>query len=219
MGQALQTKTASFEIKRDPDADGEFEGYASVFGVVDQGMDVVERGAFAKSLGSGRKVKMLWQHDPGKVIGVWDEISEDERGLRVKGRLLKDVSLGREAMALMRAGAIDSMSIGYRTVEAAPEAGGRVRKLMEVDLFEISMVTFSMQEDAKVTDVKSLRTEREFEAFLRDAGYSRKEATALALHGFKGLTGLRDAGSDDGDERAKALLQSLETLRGAFHVG
>ena len=219
MGQALQTKTASFEIKRDPDADGEFEGYASVFGVVDQGMDVVERGAFAKSLGSGRKVKMLWQHDPGKVIGVWDEISEDERGLRVKGRLLKDVSLGREAMALMRAGAIDSMSIGYRTVEAAPEAGGRVRKLMEVDLFEISMVTFPMLEDAKVTDVKSLRTEREFEAFLRDAGYSRKEATALALHGFKGLTGLRDAGSDDGDERAKALLQSLETLRGAFHVG
>jgi hypothetical protein len=89
---------------------------------------------------------------------------------------------------------------------------------MELDLHEISLVTFPMLPDAKVTDVKSLSTEREFEAFLRDAGYSRKEATALALHGFKGLTGLRDAGSDDGDERAKALLQSLNNLKEAFHV-
>ena len=116
--QALQTKTAAFEIKREPDEDGEFEGYASVFDVVDQGMDVVARGAFRKSLESGRKVKMLWQHDSAKIIGVWDEMREDERGLYVKGRLLKDVMLGREAMALMRAGAIDSMSIGYRTIEA-----------------------------------------------------------------------------------------------------
>jgi uncharacterized protein len=214
--QALQTKTAAFEIKREPDEDGTFEGYASVFDVVDQGMDVVAKGAFTKSLGSGRKVKMLWQHDSGKVIGVWDEMREDERGLYVKGRLLKDVTLGREAMALMRAGAIDSMSIGYRTIEAVPEAGGRVRKLTEVDLFEVSVVTFPMNEAARVTDVKSLTTEREFEAFLRDAGYSRKEAKALTLHGFKGLTGLRDAGSDDGDEGAKALLQSLETLKGVF---
>jgi len=75
-----------------------------------------------------------------------------------------------------------------------------------------------MNEAAKVTGVKSLTTEREFEAFLRDAGYSRKEATALTLHGFKGLTGLRDAVLDGGDEGAKALLQSLEKLKGAFHV-
>ena len=89
---------------------------------------------------------------------------------------------------------------------------------MEVELHEISIVTNPMLPIAKVTAVKSLATEREFEAFLRDAGYSRKEATAIALHGFKGLTGLRDAGSDDGDQGAKALLQSLEKLKGAFHV-
>jgi uncharacterized protein len=214
----LEQKRAAFEIKKEPDQDGLFEGYASVFGIVDQGMDVVERGAFGKSLGSGRKVKMLWQHDPQKVIGVWDEIAEDERGLYVKGRLLKGVAQAEEAMVLMRAGALDSMSIGYRTVEAVPEGNGRIRKLMEVELHEVSLVTFPMLPDAKVTAVKSVTTEREFEAFLRDAGYSRKEATAIALHGFKGLTGLRDAGSDEGDEGVKALLQSLEKLKGAFHV-
>lgn len=209
--QALQTKTAAFEIKREPDEDGVFEGYASVFDVVDQGMDVVAKGAFTKSLGSGRKVKMLWQHDSSKVIGIWDEMREDERGLYVKGRLLKDVQLGREAMALMRAGAIDSMSIGYRTMEAVPEAGGRVRKLTEVDLFEVSVVTFPMNEAARVTDVKSIRTEREFEAFLRDAGYSRKEAAAIALHGFKAIAGQRDAGSDDA--QSEALTSLMEQIR------
>ena len=133
MGENIQFKNATFELKREPDSDGVFEGYASVFGIVDQGMDVVERGAFTKSLGSGRKVKLLWQHDMAQPIGVWDEIREDERGLFVKGRILKDVQQGAEAMALMRAGAIDSMSIGYRTIEAMNEGNGSVRKLMEVN--------------------------------------------------------------------------------------
>jgi HK97 family phage prohead protease len=213
----LQIKNAAFELKREPDEDGGFEGYASVFNIVDHGMDSVSRGAFVKSL-AARKPKMLWQHDMQQPIGVWDEVAEDERGLFVKGRLSKDVQKGREAMALLRMGALDSMSIGYLTIEAVPEAGGRVRNLTQVDLYEVSLVTMPMLPDAKITAVKSLTTEREFEAFLRDAGYSRKEATAIALHGFKSLTGLRDAGSDDGDEGAKALLQSLEKLKGAFHV-
>jgi hypothetical protein len=210
----MQTKNAAFELKREPDEDGSFEGYASVFDVVDLGMDVVAKGAFAKSLGSGRKVKMLWQHSMHDPIGVWDEVREDDRGLFVKGRLLKDVQKGRETMALLRAGAIDGLSIGYRVVEAMAEAGGRVRKLTEIELHEISIVTNPMLPVATVTAVKSITTEREFEAFLRDAGYSRKEATAVSLHGFKGL---RDAGLDE-DIGAKALLQSLENLKGAFHV-
>jgi HK97 family phage prohead protease len=214
----MEFKNATFELKREPDEDGTFEGYASVFDVVDLGMDVVAPGAFSKSLGSGRRVKMLWQHSMSDPIGVWDEVREDQRGLYVKGRLLKEVQRGREAMALLKAGAIDGMSIGYRTIEAMAEAGGRVRKLVEVELHEISIVTNPMLPEARVTAIKSIRTEREFEAFLRDAGYSRKEATAIALHGFKGLTGLRDAGSDEGDEGVKALLQSLEKLKGALHV-
>lgn len=208
----MQHKSVALEIKREPDEDGIFEGYASVFGVVDQGMDVVERGAFAKSLGSGRKVKMLWQHDSAQVIGIWDEIREDERGLYVKGRLLKEVQKGREAMALLKVGAIDSMSIGYRTIEAVPEANGRVRKLTEVDLFEISLVTFPMLPDAKITSVKSITTEREFEQFLRDAGYSRKEAAAITLHGYKAIATQRDA-EDEASSGLNALLSSLSKLK------
>ena len=199
MDNEIQIKSFGLELKRVPDQDGTFEGYASVFNVIDQGMDVVAPGAFTKTLGT-RKIKMLWQHDQAQPIGVWDEVREDERGLYVKGRILKDVAKGAEAMALLRAGAIDSMSIGYRAIEAVPEGNNQVRKLTEVDLFEISLVTFPMLPDAKVTSVKSIRTERDFERFLRDAGYSRKEATAIALHGYKGIEGQRDAVSDGPNE-------------------
>jgi len=216
--QPIQHKAIALTLKREPDQDGVFEGYASVFGIVDQGMDVVERGAFRKSLGS-RRVKMLWQHDMAQPIGVWDEITEDERGLFVRGRLLKEVDKGREAMALLRAGAIDSMSIGYRTMEAIPEGDGRVRKLTEIDLFEISLVTFPMLPDAKITAVKAISNERDFEKFLRDAGYSRKEAVALTLHGYKALLKQRDAGEDEAvTGELEALLSKLTKLKGVLNV-
>ena len=205
--KAMKHQSVALELKREPDNDGVFEGYASVFGVVDQGMDVVARGAFSKSLGK-RKVKMLWQQDMGQPIGVWDQIEEDERGLFVRGRLLKEVDKGREAMALLRAGAIDSMSIGYRTIEAMPEADGRVRKLTEVDLFEISLVTFPMLPDAKVTAVKSIKTIREFERALRDAGFSQNEAKAIAAEGFKGLAAHRDDVKAEPDTGSLAALIS-----------
>ena len=209
----MQYKAATFELKKDPDEDGTFEGYASVFNLVDNGMDVVARGAFMKSLGS-RKVKMLWQHDTTKVIGVWDEIAEDERGLRVKGRILKDVQQGREAMALLRAGALDSMSIGYSVKAASEQGNGSIRQLDEIDLFEISLVTFPMLDAAKVTDVKSVQTIRQFEKFLRDAGLSKAEATAAAAHGFKGLTDQRDAVEDETEtEGLDDLLAMLNQLQ------
>ncbi len=129
------------------------EGYASLFGSVDQGNDVVERGAYAASLGQiaakGGRVKMLWQHDPSEPIGVWDEVREDARGLYVKGRILGDVARGREAVALIDAGAIDGLSIGYRTVRATKDASGR-RRLSELDLWEVSVVTFPMLPEARV---------------------------------------------------------------------
>jgi HK97 family phage prohead protease len=219
MPNEIKHLSAPFEFKREPDKDGVFEGYASVFGVVDQGMDVVERGAFTKSLGSGRKVKLLWQHNMADPIGVWDEIREDERGLFVKGRILKDVQQGAEAMALMRAGAIDSMSIGYRTVEASFEGDGNVRKLYELDLFEISLVTFPMLPDAKITDIKSIKTIREFEKALRDAGFSQKEAKAVAADGFAGLTVHRDDVVDEVDtEGMKALKTQLAQLQEKLNV-
>ena len=133
--------------------DDVIEGYASLFGLTDQGGDAVLPGAFAASLKrlatKGDKVRMLWQHDPTKPIGVWDEIREDERGLWVKGRLLPEVAQAREATALIRAGAIDGLSIGYRTVRAERDQKGR-RQLIEVDLWEVSLVTFPMLPEAKV---------------------------------------------------------------------
>ncbi len=131
----------------------EIRGYASLFGLTDQGGDIVERGAYARSLrkiaAEGGSVKMLWQHDPGAPIGVWDEIAEDERGLHVRGRLLPEVARAREAAVLIGAGAIDGLSIGYRTVSAVKDAGGR-RRLTEVELWEVSLVTFPMLREARV---------------------------------------------------------------------
>ncbi len=129
------------------------EGYASLFGEVDRGGDVVERGAYAASLkalgAANRRVRMLWQHDAAQPIGVWDEVREDARGLHVKGRLLPDVARAREAAALLEAGAIEGLSIGYRTLRATKDDTGR-RRLHELELWEVSLVTFPMLPDARV---------------------------------------------------------------------
>ncbi len=129
------------------------EGYASYFGKCDKGGDVVEAGAYAASLANlakrGRSVKMLWQHDPTQPIGVWDEVIEDNKGLYVKGRLLLDVARGREAAALIEAGAIDGLSIGYRTKKAHKNGKGQ-RLLAELELWEVSLVTFPMLPEARV---------------------------------------------------------------------
>ncbi len=128
-------------------------GYASLFGQADQSGDTVEKGAYGSSLqhsvAKGNSIKMLWQHDPSEPIGVWDEVREDAKGLWVKGRILTDVTRGREAAALVEAGAIDGLSIGYRTVKSRKnDKGGRL--LSELELWEVSLVTFPMLPDARV---------------------------------------------------------------------
>jgi len=129
------------------------EGYASLFGKQDQGGDVVQAGAYKASLKAltarNRRVKMLWQHDPSQPIGVWDEVREDGTGLYVKGRILTEVEKGREAAALLAAGAIDGLSIGYRTLRAEKDGKGR-RLLSELELWEVSLVTFPMLPEARV---------------------------------------------------------------------
>ncbi|NKX46300.1 HK97 family phage prohead protease [Roseicyclus persicicus] len=150
----LETKFVRFDPEDLTVTGGrEIAGYASLFGACDQGGDIVERGAYAGSLSrlaeAGRRVKMLWQHDPAEPIGIWDEVREDGRGLFVKGRLLKEVARAREAAALIEAGAIDGLSIGYRTLRATKDGQGR-RLLSEVELWEVSLVTFPMLPDARV---------------------------------------------------------------------
>jgi Escherichia/Staphylococcus phage prohead protease len=135
------------------DEDGVITGYASVFGRPDQGGDVVQKGAYKASLerlkAKGGAVKMLWQHDPAQPIGIWQEMFEDETGLFVKGRLLREVQKGAEAMSLIAAGAIDGLSIGYRTLRAEKNAKGQ-RLLFELELWEVSLVTFPMLSEARV---------------------------------------------------------------------
>ncbi|MEM0943741.1 MAG: HK97 family phage prohead protease [Pseudomonadota bacterium] len=132
---------------------GRIEGYASRFGEPDQSGDVVMKGAFQASLRrlakAGRRVKFLWQHDPALPIGVWHEVAEDAQGLKVDGEILSAVTKGSDALALMQAGAIDGLSIGYRTIKAEPnrETGGR--NLIEIDLWEVSLVTFPMLPTAR----------------------------------------------------------------------
>ena len=152
-GFGLEQKFARFGDGITVEDGTEISGYASLFGAADQGGDVVERGAYAASLkavtAAGRSIKMLWQHDPAQPIGVWDEVREDERGLWVKGRILDSVAKGREAAALIAAGAIDGLSIGYRTVKSAKNSKGQ-RLLSELELWEVSLVTFPMLPSARV---------------------------------------------------------------------
>ena len=136
--------------------DGEFEGYASLFGVADLGKDVVMPGAFAESLSrrGAAGVRLLWQHDPAEPIGRWLSLAEDARGLRVRGRLNLAVARAREIHALMRDGAVDGLSIGFKVERARADRAG-LRRIEKLDLWEISVVTFPMLPGARVAGVKS----------------------------------------------------------------
>ena len=155
-------------------------GYASLFGRVDQGNDVVQKGAYADSLkrlaARGGAVKMLWQHDPAQPIGVWDEVREDAVGLWVKGRILTEVEKGREAAALLTAGAIDGLSIGYRTVKSERNGKGQ-RLLSELELWEVSLVTFPMLPEARVS-AKGASLEAETWQHLAEAVTAARQSLA-----------------------------------------
>jgi HK97 family phage prohead protease len=138
------------------DADGTVEGYASLFGEIDQARDMVMRGAFANTLAQRgvHRIPMLFQHDPSEPVGVWLELREDHRGLFARGRLIPEVTRGRELLSLLRAGAIDGLSIGFRTVKGTIDPRTRIRRLAAVDLWEISIVTFPLLAGARVRAVK-----------------------------------------------------------------
>lgn len=195
--------------------DGEFEGYASTFGNVDRGGDVVEEGAFTGSLKKGiQKVKMLFQHDSSQPLGRWLEGKEDRRGLYVKGKLNLEVQKAKETLALMRDGAIDSMSIGFRTLKSAAGDNAKIfRKLIEVDLWEISLVTFPMNDKALVRAVKEDATIRDVEKVLRDAGFSNAFAKLVASHGFEGAKS-RLIGSRRDDGLIEQINRATQLMKG-----
>ncbi|TNB47030.1 HK97 family phage prohead protease [Martelella lutilitoris] len=202
--------------------DGSFSGYASLFGEVDLGKDMIERGAFSRSLQKrgAEGVRMLFQHDPSEPIGAWRKLREDGRGLYVEGVLSPDVARAREVHALMKSGGLDGLSIGFQTVRAKTDAKTGVRRVLEADLWEISIVTFPMLPSARIASVKqagdAFPTIREFERWLtRDAGLSRKAARRFLTGGYDALVGGRDAaGGDDemDDERLLGLLRRARRM-------
>jgi len=150
------TVASVFAPRTTIDADGTVEGYASLFGEIDQARDMIMRGAFADTLATRglRRIPMLFQHDPSEPVGIWLELREDHRGLFARGRLIPDVTRGRELLSLLRAGAIDGLSIGFRTAKARIDPRTRIRRIYALDLWEISIVTFPMLTGARVHSVK-----------------------------------------------------------------
>lgn len=222
----FETKSSAIplDIKAAGD-DGTIEGYGSVFGAVDSYGEAVEPGAFVDSLvearRKGRKIKMLYQHDPGRPIGLWDDLAEDSKGLHVRGRLLKDsIPDAATAYALAREGVLDGLSIGYRTVESAPHPDKQnVLLLRKLDLYEISIVTFQACEPAKIQSVKAAMAPlveklmagdrlslREWESLLKAApfGLSNSQAERAVRVNLK-------RGQGEPDDTVKAFLEALRT--------
>lgn len=212
-----QVRSFALQIKASGE-DGSIEGYGSVFGVRDNYDDVIVAGAFQASLAAHRAAgtmpAMLWQHDATEPIGIWTEIVEDTKGLRMKGMLALDTARGKEAYALLKMGALNGLSIGFMSKKWSYE--GDLRILAEVDLWEVSMVTFPANEAARITSVKSaddMSAPKDAERILREAGFSKSDATAFVSRVMR----MGEARSDSANSTAKAmgaatrLLSSLNT--------
>ena len=199
--------------------DGTIEGYGSVFNVVDDWGDIIAPGAFAATLAAhkaaGTMPAMLWQHRDAEPIGVWTDMVEDSRGLRVKGRLVLEAPRGKEAHALLKAGALNGLSIGFISRKWSWDDTTDVRTLQEVDLWEVSPVTFPANGLARVDSVKSagqaITTIRDAERALRDAGLSAEQAKALVASVKRSVQVERDADQDT-QRAVKAAEQLLANL-------
>jgi HK97 family phage prohead protease len=223
-GEPLETKLASLELKVEDRNDDylTISGYGSIFGNEDKGGDVVMPGAFKTCIDEGRKPKMLWNHDPSQPIGAWDEMAEDENGLRMKGRISRRGKAG-EIADLIEMGGIEGLSIGYRTQEYEMDAEKGVRKLTKLDLWETSVVTFPMNEMAGIYAMKAEDiTQRQIERAFKDMGYSNRVAKAMAGGAWKGRDEvLRDVAAPspevdqrDVDELKQLLTETLQSIGG-----
>lgn len=214
----LLTKSVELDLKSLTD-DGKFSGYGSVFSTMDQGGDIVVPGAFEKSLkkwgGTGRQVPVLWQHKPDEPIGSWPELKEDDHGLLGTADLwTDDAPYARIAYKGMKTKTITGLSIGYRVKREEYDKKAGANRLIELDLVEISVVTNPMHDDARVANVKSmleagtLPSLKEFEDFLREAGFSKSQAAAVANGGLSKL--LR---GEPGDTKSDEIISALRAFK------
>lgn len=213
-----------FKLAPDGSMPGKIDGYASVFNVVDGGGDMVMPGAFKGTLQDwkrkGQMVPMLWQHDPDEPIGVWDSLSEDEQGLKASGTLILDVPQAAAVRALVKGGAVSGLSIGYQTKDYTLDRNSGVRKLNKVDLWEVSLVTFPMCQEAQVSGIKANIgiDPTEWEKAFRDEGLSKREA-AIATSVARKLA-LRDAVQPQhaGRDDMVGLLNGIRKLGGTIRA-
>lgn len=196
-----------FQIKEISE-EGKFSGYGSVFDVIDHGRDKIVKGAFTDSLKEWKAKKklpaLLWQHDHKQPIGKYTKMVEDENGLYVEGQLALKTQRGAEAHELMKMDAVDGLSIGYALKEWTYDEDEDFYTLLKVNLWEVSLVTIPMNDEARVSDVKNILasgeipTERQFEKFLRDVGFSKQQAKTITSNGFKNIS---DSGRDAQDKQ------------------
>lgn len=200
-------------------ATGEFSGYGSIFGVKDSHSDIVIKGAFQKSLDQWKEKEtlpaLLWMHDTREPIGIYTKMEEDENGLYVEGRLLiDDDPLAKRAHAHLKAGSLSGLSIGYNLKDYEYDRDKEAFMLKEIDLWEVSVVTFPSNDEARVDDVKQvlksgeIPTPRDFEKALRDVGLSQQQSKRFMAEGYKGL---RDVETEEPTiSDLKSLIQSIE---------
>lgn len=219
-------KHLSFDLEfKFDEATGEFEGYCSKWDLLDRGGDIVRKGAFKKSLAAWRKRKtlppVLWQHDPSSPIGIWTDLVEDDVGLYGKGQLCLDLNPGGQPMvplaftarALMKAKIVTGLSIGYVTLDYEIDRTTGARSLKELELWEISPVTFPMLPEAQITGAKADFDPKALERLLRDEGGLSISDAKAAISVFR-KHALRDAGSSEPGARDGAT-EMLMTLRKA----
>lgn len=212
-GLNLKRLDVPFEIKK-VNEDGTFTGYGSVFGVKDGYDEIVVAGAFTESLAS-KMPSLLWQHRSGEPIGVYTEAKEDSVGLALTGKLALKTARGAEAYELLKMGAITGLSIGFVTREDSYDKVTGIRTLKKVDLWEVSLVTFPANDAARVTGVKTfdpaaLPDLKTFESFLRESGFSKSQATAIASRGLSYLLRSESEGEAN-EERIKRALADLKS--------
>jgi HK97 family phage prohead protease len=216
-----ERETRSFSLEMKANDDGSVEGYGSVFSVIDTYADIMAKGSFVNSLkehkSAGTMPAMLWQHDSDKPIGVWTDMIEDEKGLKVKGMLALDTEKGKEAHTLLKMGALNGLSIGFISREWTYDAKTDIRTLTDVDLWEVSLVTFPANKKSRITSVKSsdlpqITTLKEAEKSLRDAGFSQDAAKVFVSQVKTIAMNERDAHEvQKALKAANSLLDSLKS--------
>ena len=215
----LQQRAVSLQIKAVGD-EGVIEGYGSVFGVRDSYDDVIAKGAFAATIAAhkaaGTMPAMLWQHDASEPVGVFTDMSEDDTGLKITGRLCMEIDSGRKALALIKMSAISGLSIGFISRQWSYDQETDIRTLTEIDLWEVSLVTFPANGKARITGVKAdlaFQTIKDAERSLREAGFSKAEATAFVSRAMRMGEERREAAQSTAKAMGAAdrLLKALTT--------